>query len=57
MTVDLLWAWVAAANESPRGGGIDNYALKEVSNILGLLHFVCILRGAQRFSRLSFCAL
>ena len=33
MTVDLLWAWVAAANESPRGVGTDNYASKEVSNL------------------------
>lgn len=33
MSVDLLWAWVAAASESPRIDGTENYALKEVSTL------------------------
>jgi len=37
MTVDLLWAWVAVANESPRGDGTENYALKEASKKGGSL--------------------
>lgn len=50
MSVDLLWAWVSAASESPRGDGTENYALKEVS-----MRRLCSLnRLLQRFVELTF---